>query len=300
MKITKFMILIAAAIIVCSCAKDVCESSEMAIDTKVVQEELAEILSFGSIEEMEMQIYALQRMSDNELSAWYAERNFESQYDALYRAAKEIDEAKSLDEALAIKAKFVPYFLYNDNPADEEMFNPYLPNENRDYAYVCNIEGDVMIAGRIVNYNTITDAKNTHEYQMAHDIATRASDPNITETNILKRTVGKRKFWAEGRLNENEVVAIEFTAHKKGTFGWNKYKTAYFVKVVNYNRSWESFSPDFVYYINSGKNGLWTREIPSHTLLPVGRLRYKQTATMDLYIYSRGTGEAGAGILSLR
>ena len=53
------------------------------------------------------------------------------------------------------------------------------------------------------------------------------------------------------------------------------------------------------YYINSGANGLWTRELKSHTLVPVGRLAYHQTATMDLYIYSRGTGEAGAGVLRL-
>lgn len=51
--------------------------------------------------------------------------------------------------------------------------------------------------------------------------------------------------------------------------------------------------------INSGTNGLWTRELKSHTLVPVGRLAYHQTATMDLYIYSRGTGEAGAGVLRL-
>ena len=94
--------------------------------------------------------------------------------------------------------------------------NPYLPNENRDYAYVCNICGEVMIAGQIVNFNTITDIRDTHEYQITHDIITRASDPNITDTNILKRTVDKRKFWAEGRYTaENRYVQIEFTAHKK-------------------------------------------------------------------------------------
>lgn len=91
------------------------------------------MLSFGSVEEMETQISVLQQMSSDELSAWYAERDFESQYDALYRAAAEIEQAQSLDEALAIKAKFTPFF-YNENPADEEMFNPYLPNENRDHA----------------------------------------------------------------------------------------------------------------------------------------------------------------------
>lgn len=231
MKITKFIMSVALAICVCACEKEISDGGDP-IDVQIAQNESNEMLSFGSVEEMEAQISALQQMSSDELSAWYAERDFESQYDALYRAAAEVEQAQSLDEALAIKAKFTPYFLYNENPADEEMFNPYLPNENRDYAYVCNICGEVMIAGQIVNFNTITDIRDTREYQIAHDIITRESDPNITTTNTLKRTVGKRKFCAEGRYTaENRYVQIEFTAHKKGTFGWNKYATSYHIRI---------------------------------------------------------------------
>lgn len=293
MKLIKWIVPVLTAMLVCACEK---EMPSEAKDETGEEVQSISMLSFASLEEMEMQIEKLASMSEEEQNSWYAEHDFESQYNALYRAAAEIDNATTLEEAEASKAKFSSYFLYNENPADEELFNPYLPNENVDYALVCNIEGEVMIGGTIRNFNTITNVENTKEYQRFHEAETRDLE---TKTNYLKSTVGDRKFWAEGRLDSNEVVAIEFTAHKKGIFGWNKYKTAYFVRVQRHNGNWESFSPDFLYYLNSGENGLWTVDLKSHTLVPVGRLAQHKNATMDLYIYSRGTGEAGAGVLQL-
>lgn len=296
MRFLNLLLLASIATLICACEKNF--QSEMLSEGQQTSQTRVQpnILSFSSIEEMENQIRALIEMESDDREAWYAERNFESQYDALYRAAEEIDRAATLSDAEAIKEKYREFFLYNDNPEDEELFNPYLPNEKSSYAYVCNIRGEVQIGNEIHNFNTITDVRNTKEFQRFHEVETRGVE---THSNYLKSTVGKSKFWAEGRLDGNEVVAIEFTAHKKGLFGWNKYKTAYYVRVQRYSRTWESFSPDFMYYINSGTNGLWTRELKSHTLVPVGRLAYHQTATMDSYIYSRGTGEAGAGVLRL-
>ena len=311
MKITKSIMSIALAICVCACEKEISDGGEP-IDVQIAQNESNEILSFESVEEMEAQISALQQMSSDELSAWYAERDFESQYDALYRAAAEIEQAQSLDEALEIKAKFTPYFLYNDNPADEEMFNPYLPNENRDYAYVCNICGEVMIAGQIVNFNTITDIRDTREYQIAHDIITRESDPNITTTNTLKRTVGKRKFWAEGRYTaENRYVQIEFTAHKKGTFGWNKYATSYHIRISDSYRDssrygWVKYGHFVSGYFDgvdqnlyTAAEGCWTPEYKSHTFVDVGQVKSGTVGAIQLYIYSRGTDVQGEGPLNI-
>lgn len=247
---------------------------------------------------MEAQIHTMLEMEPEELEAWYREHNFKSQYDALYEAAEAIDCAKTLAEAQSIKEQYSEYFLYNDNPGDDELFNPYLPNENPEYAYVCNIRGEVEIDGSVVNFNTLNSVEETHEYQLTHAAETRAKVEQ--HDNYLKGITNRHKYWAEGRLDKNEVVSIEFTAHKHNIFGWNKYKTAYYVQVQRYSRTWESFSPDFIYYINSSNKGLWTRELKSHTRLPVGRLAFHKTSTMDLYIYSRGTGKDGAGILKLK
>lgn len=298
MKISNYLPLLGIAILASACENDFqpTEAPSSSSDIHVTRA-ATNILSFKSVEEMEAQIHTMLEMEPEELEAWYREHNFKSQYDALYEAAEAIDRAKTLAEAQSIKDQYSEYFLYNDNPADDELFNPYLPNENPEYAYVCNIRGEVAIDNSVVNFNTLNRVEDTHEYQLTHAIKTRASVDQ--SKNYLKGTTKRHKYWAEGRLDRNEVVSIEFTAHKKNIFGWNKYKTAYYVQVQSYSRTWESFSPDFIYYINSGNKGLWTRELKSHTRVPVGRLAFHKTSTMDLYIYSRGTGKNGAGILKL-
>ena len=212
MKFLNLLLLASIATLICACEKNF--QSEMLSEGQQTSQTHVQpgILSFSSIEEMENQIRALIEMESDDREAWYAKRNFESQYDALYRAAEEIDRAATLSDAEAIKEKYREFFLYNDNPEDEELFNPYLPNEKSSYAYVCNIRGEVQIGNEIHNFNTITDVRNTKEFQRFHEVETRGVE---THSNYLKSTVGKSKFWAEGRLDGNEVVAIEFTAHKK-------------------------------------------------------------------------------------
>ncbi|HUN14373.1 DUF4848 domain-containing protein [Alistipes sp.] len=297
MKFTKF-VLLAAAIMACACEKEM-PTDTMPEATNNMTRIKTEILSFASVEEMEEQIGILRIMAPEEMAGWYAVQNFESQYDALYRAAEEIDNATTLEEAEAIKTKYSPYFLYNDNPADEEPFNPYLPNEKPDYAYVCNISGEVMIGGEVVNYNTITNVADTHEYQLAHAPMTRSD--NITRDNILKRTAGKHKFWAEGRMDQNEIVCIEFTAHKKTIFGWNKCQMSYHIRSGRWltNDGWRSYSPWFLQFKENTPDGAWTKKIPSHTFVPVGRPKYNQTGVMNFRIYSKGTGPESEGNLTL-
>lgn len=297
MKFTKF-VLLAAAIMACACEKEMLTDTVSETAGNMTRT-TTEMLSFASVEEMEEQIGRLRIMTPEELTDWYAAQGFESQYHALYRAAEEIDNATTLEEAEAIKAKYTPYFLYNDNPADEEPFNPYLPSEKPDYAYICNINGEVLIGSEVVNYNTITDVKDTHEYQLTHAPETRAD--NITQDNILKRTAGKHKFWAEGRMDQNEIVSIEFTAHKKSIFGWNKCQMSYHIRLGRWgtNDGWRSYSPWFLQFKENTPDGAWTKKLPSHTFVAMGRPKYNQTGVMNLLIYSKGTGSGSEGNLRL-
>lgn len=268
---------------------------------------ITEMLSFASVEEMENQISSLRAMKPAELDAWYASQNFESQYDALYRAAAEIDKATTLEEAEAIKAEFASYFLYNENPADEELFNPYLPNEKPDYAYVCNIDGEVMIGGEIVNYNTITDVKDTHEYQLTHAIETRGVE---SSTNYLKGTTARHKYWAEGHYySESRYVTVEFTAHRKNIFGWNKYACQYHVRIepgfrMGSKYGWQEYHGFVTDYFEGADanqfslaDGQWTTKYSSHTQVGIGQVKLNSTAGIRMWVYSTGTGPEAEGLL---
>lgn len=314
MKLSKIIVMVHIAALVCACEKDVeMNPASVENETRTVSDTPARsMLSFESIEQMERQIHLLLEMSPDELEAWYARYDFMSQYDALYRAAEEIDDATTLEQAEAIKEKYSPFFLYDNNPTNENMYNPYLPNENPLYAYVCNINGEVNIGGETVNFNTISDVRDTHEYRLTHSVSTRAVADNITETNMLKRTVGKHKFWAEGHYTaENRYVQIEFTAHKKGTFGWNKCKQNYHIKIdpkyKNHSTyGWEK-SGHFVsgYFdgldagVFTAAEGTWTGKMASHTMGDIGKIKSGSVAGITIRVYSAGTGEASEGPLNI-
>lgn len=256
----------------------------------------ASLLSFSSEEEMRNQVELLRTMDETSRKNWYNSHNFESQYDAMFRVIDELEQASSYEEAMQIKEAYSQYFLFNDNPSEEELFNPYLPTTRSEYAFVCNIEGNVIINGEVVNYNTISNVCETAEYDLTHR-DTRIVDEQI---NYLYSEVGDRKFWAEGRLSSTEVVGIEFTARKKvAVLGWVKYRTVYSVSGNIKNNNWESFSPSFQYYFDLGGREMLTQELACGTIVEVGRLAFRKTATMTLFIFSRGTGEEGMGALNL-
>lgn len=307
MKITKFLLLAMVIPLACACEKEM--ATDVTPDQPKETRVSTEMLSFASVEEMQDQINTLSGMTSDEMSAWYASRNFESQYDAMYRVAQKFDTASSLEEAEAIKAEYASYFLFNENPADDELFNPYLRNENPDYAYVCNVNGDVKIGGQIVNFNTITDVKDTHEYQITHKAETRGVDQN---QNYLKGTTKRHKFWAEGRYStESHRVQIEFTAHHKNMFGWNKYACKYHIKIAAQYRDarkngWSQYG-DFVNSFFAGVDkklytpaqGCWTNKFNSHYRVSVGTIPSKSGAGVVIRIYSDGTGAEAEGDLKI-
>lgn len=111
MKFLNLLLLASIATLICACEKNF--QSEMLSEGQQTSQTHVQpgILSFSSIEEMENQIRALIEMESDDREAWYAKRNFESQYDALYRAAEEIDRAATLSDAEAIKEKYREFFF---------------------------------------------------------------------------------------------------------------------------------------------------------------------------------------------
>lgn len=311
MRISNYLSLLSVAILACACENDFqpTEAPSSLSDIHATRA-ATNILSFKSVEEMEAKIHAMLEMEPEELEAWYREHNFKSQYDALYEAAEAIDRAKTLAEAQSIKEQYSEYFLYNDNPADDELFNPYLPNENPEYAYVCNIRGEVEIDGSVVNFNTLNSVEETHEYQLTHAAETRASVDQ--HQNYLKGTTKRHKFWAEGRYaKENRLVMIEFTAHRKNIFGWNKYACKYHIKIdpkfrdarkygwLEYRAFVNDYFDGLKKHSFTPQDGTWTGKYPSHKRVSVGIVPFKKGAGISLKIYSDGTGVEAEGTLNI-
>jgi hypothetical protein len=181
-------------------------------------------LSFASVEEAEAAIGRLLAMTAPEQAAWYASKkaDFISQESVFQSAVAEVETLTDLAEADLFKEKYKPYLLFNDDPADEELYNPYLPSDQFGYSLICNKNGDVEIGGEIKNFNNLSSVKETFYYKTSHEVNTRAV---VERPNYLFGQTSDRKFWAEAKRFSNDVV-IEFNAHKKNLFGWNIYRTS--------------------------------------------------------------------------
>lgn len=293
MKITKFMILIAAAIIVCSCEKEQTPTFDKNGIEDVTTRSSGSMLSFSSEDEMFEQIQLLKLMTEDEQDAWYKKHAnaFVSQQKFMWQIVEELDNASSMETVREIQAKYAGQMLFNTNPDDEDIA-PYIPSNYKGTEFVCDKNGNVLIAGKVRNYNNLTSYEQTSDYLFNHQPQTRARE----KLAGVYAQDGKRKFWSEAYLNTvTGGIEIRLAAHKKNMFGWNKYKTSYGIRIIEFSNWAEitSFSADI---LNARPNYYVTADVKSGLYYPFvrGRSNPSKVAKFLIKVYSRGVGEKNA------
>ena len=237
----KLFYLFIGILVFASCNKDAdtVTAPEAASKSKFVAELNAndEMLSFASAEEMQETIDKLVSMGEEELVAWYkqAGSSFTSQ-EILYREAiNDLTLLQNFEEADAFKAKYIPYLMFNDDPADEELYDPWLPNEDfPGLSYVANKNGDVRIAGKVVNLNRHKTVKELAVYKVRAEYQKSGMTRATTiSDNYLFVEENKRRMWVEG-VTSGANYGISVRAQLKNLFGWNKYKADWSFRATTY------------------------------------------------------------------
>lgn len=293
MKITKFMILIAAAIIVCSCEKEQTPTFDKNGIEDVTTRSSGSMLSFSSEDEMFEQIQSLKLMTEDEQDAWYKKHAnaFVSQQKFMWQIVEELDNASSMETVREIQAKYTGQMLFNTNPDDEDIA-PYIPSNYKGTEFVCDKNGNVLIAGKVRNYNNLTSYEQTSDYLFNHQPQTRARE----KLAGVYAQDGKRKFWSEAYLNTvTGGIEIRLAAHKKNMFGWNKYKTSYGIKITEFS-NWAEITPFSTDILNARPNYYVTADVKSGLYYPFvrGRSNPSKVAKFFIMVYSRGVGEKNA------
>lgn len=293
MKITKIIMLIAAAIIVCSCEKEHTPTFEKNEIEDATTRSSGFMLSFSSEDEMFEQIQSLKLMTEEEQDAWYEKHanGFVSQQQFMWQIVEELDNAVSLEEVRDIQAKYAGQMLFNTNPDDEDIA-PYIPSNYKGTEFVCDRNGNVLIAGKVCNYNNLTSYEQTSDYLFNHQPQTRARE----KLAGVYAKDGKRKFWSEAYLNTvTDGIEIRLAAHKKNMFGWNKYKTSYGIKIIEFS-NWAQITPFSADILNARPNYYVTADVKSGLYYPFvrGRSNPSKVAKFFIMVYSRGVGEKNA------
>lgn len=283
-----------------SCQKETSTKKESFTINNEVSED-AKMLSFASEEELHKQVHELKLMSKDDLDKWYLNHdNFSSQHKFMWDVVDELDEATSIEEVKTMQQKYKGLLLFNENEEDKDI-SPYIPSTNHGTELVCNKYGDVIINGKVHNFNNISSYSQTRDYEMQNMIKTRALNQIPGGYHV---EVDKRKFWFEFWHNTNTSwYELRLVAHKKGAFGvWKKYRTSYGVSIDENNKKWIEYGPFAKDIIRDAKFSYYiTADMASGDYYPFVRGVQKgaEYAYINVKAYSRGVGEANAGEVQL-
>lgn len=146
-----------------------------------------EMLSFNSEEEMYKAIDRLKMSNNASLKTKATNSNFTSLNDIYKQALAELaEQSENFELANQIKEKYQPYFLYNDNPADDEMYNPYIKTP-LDLSYICDRNGNVIINGEVKNFNIADSVQETESYRLKNSMARKVISNEFTENGVCGR-----------------------------------------------------------------------------------------------------------------
>ena len=212
------------------------------------------MLSFNSEEEMYTEIERLMMSNGANSNTMTISSGFTSINDIYEQALADldiVDKMKSIKMADQVKEKYQPYLLYNDDPADDEINNPYIKTDFR-LAYVCNKNGDVIINGEVKNFNIAKSAKETEIYKLTNPVETKWYSQweyiyHVNGVKIYERdnslhiddAAGERRMYAFPYRDSpaQARIYIRMYGKKKTWRGWHDYKTAFYVKYVSINES---------------------------------------------------------------
>jgi len=312
------LILLCGILVFASCSKNVemPNTIEQSVTTKATNKQTSKhkfvaelqisdaMLSFNSKEEMDETIAKLIFMKEDDLVVWYkkANPNFTSQ-EMIYRnAIDDLTLLESFDEAITFKAKYSPYLLFNNDPADEELYNPYLPNA--DYvglSYVANANGNVLIAGKTVNLNkNITSVKNLETYKLKkasfNQVQTKAYTEYTNQMYITNTSKGRHINVKAYHLYSAKGVSVH--AELKNWLGWNTYRADWSFQSLSSG----ALAPTDLFYFANMKyhypNAYVENSLPSGHMCPM--TSFSSTTNMRFHIWTSGLTKDDTGIFRLQ
>lgn len=229
MKKKLFAIVIIGMLVACSHDAEIDSISDKAI---VGNAENSEMLSFSNEREF---LCAVEALEDGQPIS-RAVSNFKSLYDE-YEAAWEIEDNyyDSMEKYEEFKKMF-PHLYF---PEYEDDYSFFLPISNENIAKLVNLEGNVLIDGKVVNYIDIKTPQDLLKLGKLYpgDILTRGavSDPAL-QSKVYMNNIPKvyneendRRMWVETKTAMKggyftTVICVHF--NKKALLGgWKRYRS---------------------------------------------------------------------------
>lgn len=205
------------------------------------------VLSFKTEADMNTQVQNLKVMSETDSEQWYDQFDgYLSQNQFKWNIVDEFNNAQSMEEVKLIRSRSANLLIYNNKLADEDM-SPYIPSSHLGNDLVCNKYGNVMISGKIHNFNDIAS------YSERESPLTKSRSE---VGNGIYRERGKSRLMVRAYYNSATYgIDLWLEAQNKTWFGWMWHKTQYSLRFEEfwgwneaYSLGWEIFITAKPYY----------------------------------------------------
>ncbi|WP_430973453.1 DUF4848 domain-containing protein [Sunxiuqinia rutila] len=219
-------------------------------------------LAFKNLNTVDSVMTVLNAMTRDEREAWDARMGFKSAYADFERLFDEYEKLGSQEEFLAFKKKYQNRLTFNDaDPTDNSIDYPFISTA---FTPVLNQDGMMKIGKSVYQY-TKTNRISVYDGDLNKlaNLDQYINDDMVDITTNLKSTGSQttllddfgdnnpdrsgNRWWTKGKrrlLNELKIERINTWHHdyvwyrqvkvyfeqrgqKKGTFGWNDYRTVY-------------------------------------------------------------------------
>lgn len=224
----------------CACSNDsLNEVVDNSNQPQVVSRSVENMLSFDSEASFHQAVATLKSIDSwEEKEAWVKLNfgNFESMQ-SVYEAAA--NEAESLDDTKEEYMKFKNKYSSLYFPMYEEDYGYYIPLKDLETAFLVNKDGDVCIAGNVVNKKDLSSyqelmylgrAYYSNGINLVAEVATELKDGVVIgekyESGWHKENGKKINFKARRLMRDGALkLHIEVSFRKKTWLGWTNYKS---------------------------------------------------------------------------
>lgn len=275
------------------------ELTDHSNQSQVVSRSVENMLSFDTEESFQQAVKTLQSMASWEEKESWLKANFgdfqsmQSLYDMAMAEAEYLGETEA--EYKAFKDKYSSLYF----PMYKEDYGYYIPLRNLNMAFLVNRNGDVCIAGNVVNKKDITSYDDLQDLGRAYYEKPKGRATNASESFIFNKDVEdvgstwdsgwyeansrKAKLKVRRRIvNWTMLLHTEFCFRKKTWLGWSNYSSESTITgtAMMYNDS--GFCTQTI-NINHSESG---RSSHDADFGPLNVYRSAQNSITKLYTYS--------------
>lgn len=309
---TKLLILSMIAIAITSCSQhDQVEQIQSETQNDASTQKISfstKTLEFKDYEDFSKTFMDLISMNEDDREQWFADKtDFVSQAQAANTVSLQLIKCKTIEEIINLRDQYTDLFVFNNDIASDD-YTPHPKADELGYSMIVNAYGNVIIGGKVVNFNSITSYDQSWIGKIEKQAATKGQEKR---TNYVHIWTDSRKMWVEafdlqehfmnGNPGERKLI-LRSDAQKKVCFifcAWHSYTNDFWYRKASTRFTGITLtgifsSNDFIF-----GNKVMVKAGANHNRVVQLGVITGSNITATLSVFTQGVGESNQTTLNI-